>query len=92
MSEISQEIGNKAGEGATLNNIASIYQAQGDYTTALTYFTESLAISQEIGNKSREGTTLNNISEICDEQGDYRTALICLTNSLAIRQAKTPPT
>jgi hypothetical protein len=25
--EISQEIGNKAGEGATLNNIASIYQA-----------------------------------------------------------------
>jgi hypothetical protein len=56
---ICQEIGNKAEEGITLNNIASIYQAQGDHTTALTYFTNSLAICQEIGNKAGKSVTLN---------------------------------
>jgi tetratricopeptide (TPR) repeat protein len=60
--------------------------AQGNYTTALTYFTDSLAISQKIGDKAGEGTTLNNISQIYDAQGDYITALTCLTNSLAISQ------
>jgi tetratricopeptide (TPR) repeat protein len=58
----------------------------GDYTTALTYLTNSLAIYQEIGDKAGEGTTLNNISQIYDAQGDYTTALTHLTNSLAIRQ------
>jgi tetratricopeptide (TPR) repeat protein len=56
------------------------------YTTALTYFTNSLAISQKIGDKAGEGTTVNNISQIYDAQGDYTTALTCLTNSLAISQ------
>jgi tetratricopeptide (TPR) repeat protein len=74
------------GEGTTLNNIALIYRAQGDYTTALTHFTNSLAISQEIGNKAGESTTLNNISQIYHAQGDYTTALTYLNNSLAIRQ------
>jgi hypothetical protein len=45
-----------------VGNISQIYQAQGDYTTALTYLTNSLTICQEIGNKAGEGTTLNNIS------------------------------
>jgi tetratricopeptide (TPR) repeat protein len=58
----------KAEEGTTLNNIATIYQAQGDYTIALTYLTNSLAICQEIGDKAGEGTTLNNISQIYDAQ------------------------
>ncbi|SMN14644.1 High-affnity carbon uptake protein Hat/HatR [uncultured Candidatus Thioglobus sp.] len=83
---ISQEIGDKAGEGVTLNNIATIYQAQGDYTTALTYFTDSLAISQKIGNKAGEGATLNNIAMIYRAQGNYTTALTYFTDSLAISQ------
>ncbi|WP_041951818.1 tetratricopeptide repeat protein, partial [Spirosoma spitsbergense] len=32
---IAQQIGDKSGEGATLNNISQIYQARGDYETAL---------------------------------------------------------
>jgi tetratricopeptide (TPR) repeat protein len=58
-----------------------IYRAQGDYTTALTHLTNSLAISQEIGDKAGEGTTLNNIALIYRAQGDYTTALTHLTNS-----------
>jgi len=83
---IRQEIGDKSGEGTTLNNISALYHARGDYDTALDYLKRSLAIQQEIGDKSGEGTTLNNISQIYDARGDYDTALDYLKRSLAIRQ------
>ena len=83
---IQQEIGDKAGEGATLNNISTLYHAQGEYATALEYLKKSLAIMQEIGDKKGEGTTLNNISQIYDAQGDYATALEYMKKSLAIMQ------
>ena len=84
--EISQEIGDKSGEGATLNNISQVYKARGDYDTALSYLKQSLEISQEIGDKSGEGATLNNISQVYYARGDYDTALSYLKQSLEIRQ------
>ncbi len=81
-----REIGDKAGEGATLNNISQIFKARGDYDTALDYLKKSLAIQQEIGDKSGEGATLNNISQIFKARGDYDTALDYLKKSLAIQQ------
>ena len=83
---IQEEIGDKAGEGTTLNNISTIYQSQGDYTTALEYLIKSLSIQEEIGDKAGEGATLNNISQIYQSQGDYTTALEYLIKSLAIRE------
>jgi tetratricopeptide (TPR) repeat protein len=83
---IMQQIGDKAGEGTTLNNISQIFKAQGDYETALSYLKQSLAIRQQIGDKAGEGTTLNNISQIFKAQGDYETALSYLKQSLAIMQ------
>ena len=83
---IQQQIGDKAGEGTTLNNISQIYDAQGDYETALSYLKQSLTIQQQIGNKAGEGATLNNISQIYDAQGDYETALSYLKQSLTIWQ------
>jgi tetratricopeptide (TPR) repeat protein len=83
---IAEEIGDKRGEGTTLNDIGEIHDAQGDYETALTYLQQSLSIQQEIGDKRGEGTTLNNISQIYDAQGDYETALIYLQQSLSIQQ------
>jgi tetratricopeptide (TPR) repeat protein len=83
---IRQEIGDKSGEGTTLNNISQIFKARGDYDTALDYLKRSLAIQQEIGDKSGEGTTLNNISALYHARGDYDTALDYLKRSLAIRQ------
>uniref|UniRef100_UPI00257C2ED6 tetratricopeptide repeat protein n=1 Tax=Thiothrix sp. TaxID=1032 RepID=UPI00257C2ED6 len=83
---IQQEIGDKSGEGTTLNNISQIYDARGDYDTALDFLKKSLAIRQEIGDKSGEGTTLNNISQIFQARGDYDTALDFLKKSLAITQ------
>ncbi|MEW5717494.1 MAG: tetratricopeptide repeat protein [Chloroflexota bacterium] len=83
---IRQQIGDKAGEGTTLNNISALYHAQGDYETALTYLKQSLAISQQIGDLQGQGTTLNNISALYHAQGDYETALTYLKQSLAIWQ------
>jgi tetratricopeptide (TPR) repeat protein len=81
-----QEIGDKQGEGTTLNNISQIYSARGDYDTALSYLERSFKLLQEIGDKQGEGTTLNNISQIYSAHGDYDTALSYLERSLAIRQ------
>ncbi len=83
---IVEEIGDKSGEGTTLNNISQIFQARGDYDTALGYLKRSLAIRQEIGDKSGEGTTLNNISQIFQARGDHETALEYLKRSLQIMQ------
>jgi tetratricopeptide (TPR) repeat protein len=83
---IYRQIGNKFGEGITLNNISQIYDARGDYETALAYLQQSLSIRQQIGNKSGEGTALNNISQIYAARGDYETALAYLQKSLAIQQ------
>jgi tetratricopeptide (TPR) repeat protein len=73
-------------KGTTLNNISQIYDARGDYDTALKYLEQSLKIQQEIGDKSGEGTTLNNMATTAHARGDYDTALKYLEQSLKIRQ------
>ncbi len=61
---IQQEIGDKSGEGTTLNNMATTAHARGDYDTALEYLKQSLAIRQEIGDKSGLCATLFSIGHI----------------------------
>ncbi|MCG8327559.1 MAG: CHAT domain-containing protein, partial [Chitinophagales bacterium] len=78
--------GDRKGEGATLNNMATNAYAIGEYEKALEYLEKSLAISQEIGDRQGEGTTLNNISQIYKVRGEYEKALEYLEKSLAIRQ------
>ncbi|MBL8259044.1 MAG: tetratricopeptide repeat protein, partial [Candidatus Competibacteraceae bacterium] len=84
---IRQAIGDRAGEGMTLNNLSQIYDARGDYETALPYLEEALAICQAIGDRADEGATLTNLSTIYQARGDYDTALRYLEESLAIQRA-----
>ncbi|MGX9728026.1 MAG: tetratricopeptide repeat protein [Candidatus Electronema sp. VV] len=58
---IRQEIGDKAGEGTTLNNLATIAYAKGDRTTTLKYLEQSLSISREIGDRRGEAVMSWNI-------------------------------
>jgi tetratricopeptide (TPR) repeat protein len=81
---IRQNIGFKAGEGVTLNNISQIYTARGDYLTALNYLEQSLRIRQDIGDKAGEGQSLNNIATLHYSKGDYEKALPLLEQSLTI--------
>lgn len=59
-----REIGDRAGEGTTLNNISQIYDARGDYETALKYLEESLTIRRETGDLAGMCPTLFNIGHI----------------------------
>ncbi len=81
---IRREIGDRAGEGTTLNNISQIYKAWGRYEEALKTLEESLAIRREIGDRAGEGTTLNNIASLYHAWGRYEEALKTLEESLAI--------
>jgi tetratricopeptide (TPR) repeat protein len=81
---ISREIGDRRGEGVTLNNISQIYHDRGDYATALKYLEQSLSISREIDDKAGEGARLNNLAATAYAKGDYATALKYLEQSLAI--------
>ena len=83
---IQQQIGDRQGEGSTLNNISQIYDAKGDYETALRYLEQSLEISQQIGDRRGEGTTLNNLATTAHAKGDYETALRYLEQALLIMQ------
>jgi len=62
--KIQVAIGDKSGEGATLNNIATIYKARGDLTKALEYLEKSLKIRVAIGDKSGECATRFNMGHI----------------------------
>ena len=58
---ILREVGDRAGEGTTLNNIGEVYRALGDNRRALETYEQALAIWREVGNRAGEGGTLNNI-------------------------------
>ncbi|MCX6217016.1 tetratricopeptide repeat protein [Spirosoma sp.] len=81
-----QQIGDRSGEGTTLNNISQIYYARGDYEKTFAYLEQSLAMRQQIGDRSGEGTTLNNMATLSYARGDYEKTLAYLEQSLAIRQ------
>lgn len=81
---IRKKIGDKAGQGTTLNNISQIYHAIGNYTTALIYLEQSLAMQRVIGNRYNEGIIVNNIGNTYYAKGDHDKALSLLEQSLAI--------
>jgi tetratricopeptide (TPR) repeat protein len=72
---IREEIGDKSGEGVTLNNIAGIYHARGDYETALSYLKRSLAIREEIGDRAGLCATLFNMGHIHAQADQVQEAL-----------------
>jgi CHAT domain-containing protein/Tfp pilus assembly protein PilF len=81
---ISKEIGDKAGEGTTLNNIGAVYDSLGQYPKALEFYQQALAISKEIGDKAGEGTALNNIGLVYNSLEQYPKALEFYQQALAI--------
>jgi tetratricopeptide (TPR) repeat protein len=68
-------MGDRAGEGATLNNIAFVYDRQGRYQEVLETYEQALVIAREVGDRAVEGTTLNNIAAVYHNQGRYQEAM-----------------
>ena len=60
-----REIGERAGEVVTLNNLAAAAHTKGDFDASLDYLKQTLAILKEIDNRAGKDATLNNISQLC---------------------------
>ncbi len=81
---IFRAIGDRAGEGVTLNNLSQIYQARGDYETALRYLEESLAILRAIGDRAGLCPTLFNIGHLHWRKDEHQQALACWVRTYRI--------
>ena len=83
---IAQEIDDRVGEGATLNNIGRVYADLGRYEKALDYYQQALMISQEINDWAGEGATFNNIGRVYTKREQYEQALYCYGQALAAQR------
>ena len=71
-------------QGATLNNISQIYDARGDYETALKYLEQSLRIRKEIGDKAGMIPTLHNMAHIALGAKDPQRAVDLWSEALSL--------
>ena len=63
-----------------------MYRDLGQYSKALEYFQQALAISREVGDRAGVGITLNNIGVVYESLGQYPKALEYYQQALAIRK------
>ena len=82
---ISQEVGDRSGEGTILNNLGAVYDDLGQQQEALRYYQQALAIWQEVGDRGGEGATLNNLGLVYSALGQKQEALRYYQQALAIR-------
>ncbi|MCP4420640.1 MAG: CHAT domain-containing protein [Chloroflexi bacterium] len=82
--KISREIGDKSGEGTTLNNMATTAHARGDYETALTYLEQSLKIRREIGDTAGLCVTLFNMGHIHWQNEQQQEAMSAWTTTYTL--------
>jgi hypothetical protein len=78
-------------KGTTLNNISQIYDARGDYDTALRYLEQSLKIRKQIGDIAGEATTCFNMATIFAETGKIEKAIPLVERTVQIDQITQNP-
>jgi tetratricopeptide (TPR) repeat protein len=79
---ISRQLNNKDLEASSLNNIALVAVAQGEFDIALKLFNKSFTLAQSFDSKEGVIFILNNLSQIYAVKGDDETALKYLYESL----------
>ena len=84
--EISRELGDRHGEGKSLNSLGNAYHSLGEYQRAIDYYQQSLAISRELGDRNGEAKSLNNLGSAYRYLGEYQRAIEYYQQSLAISQ------
>ena len=70
-----REVGDRAGEAATLNNMALVYSRTGRPQEALKLYEEALPLMREVGDRAGEATTLTNMASVYSETGHPQEAL-----------------
>ena len=79
-----RELGDRYGEGQTLNNLGTVYWEQGRWDDAVACYEQSLACRREMGDLRGEGASLTNLGILYREQGLWDDAVSCHEQSLAI--------
>jgi tetratricopeptide (TPR) repeat protein len=77
-----------AGVGNLFNNIGWVFDKQGDYEKALSYYKKTLEIDESVqgADNPAAAATYDNIAQVYDKQGDYEKALEYFKKALAIRE------
>jgi len=83
---INREVGDRQGEGSTLNNLGRVFDDLGEHTKAKAVFEQALYIFRELGRLRGEGWTLNNLGKTCDALGEKEQARQYLEQALTIRR------
>lgn len=78
---LAQDLKNKSMEATVLNNLASVYDKQGNKNRALEYYDKSLSLE---ANEASRGITYNNIALIYSDRGDYTQAVEYFQKSIEI--------
>ena len=77
-------MGDRAGEGSAYTNLGVAYQSLMDYSKAIEYHEQGLAIAKEVGNRAGEGGAYGNLGVAYVTQGDYSKTIESQTQHLAI--------
>jgi tetratricopeptide (TPR) repeat protein len=81
-----RQVGDKASEATTLNNIGKVYSDLGDKQQALNYYNQSLPLWRQVGDKAGEATILTNIGAVYNNLGEKQQALEYYNQSLPLLQ------
>jgi tetratricopeptide (TPR) repeat protein len=82
--EICREMGDRSGEGTTLNNLGELARRLGHPEQAKHYYEQALVIAREVDNRSSEGATLNNLGSLAKLLGQPEQAQRYFEESLII--------
>ena len=82
-----REVGDRAGEAATLNNIGLVYDALGERRRALETYEQALPIRREVGDRAGESVTLYNMAMVQQAEGNHAEAGRLLEQVVAIDEA-----
>ncbi len=89
--KVFREIGDRAGEGTTLNNMAALYHSWGRYDEALQTLQESLKVFREIGDLHGEAVTAWNLAMEWQRRGELAKAIELCRRTVEIgRQTNDP--
>lgn len=80
-------VGNRFGEGSTLNNLGHLFDSVGERETALQYYSQAASLRQLIGDKRGEAITLSNMSFCYMVQGEFQKAFDLNDQALELRRA-----
>lgn len=82
---IRRDLGDRLGEGETLNNLGRVYADLGRREEALVHFEQALNVMREMGNQKGEGRTRNQIGKIYLDLGRNEEALMQFEQALPLR-------